>query len=145
MGYGERQALAGHEKGPALEEEPEELPLSVTRELVDLAAASQIEACGFVVRRGCMVFALQVPNLSMRAHSRFEISTGTQRRVMQQHRVVGLFHTHPSGDSHPSRSDVAGWPRYPGWRYWIATGGGVFEWVKTEEGVHAVGGRGAAR
>ena len=44
-------------------------------------------------------------------------------------KILGIFHTHPSGVPTPSADDIAGWPnRDLGWRYWIATRDDVYEY-----------------
>ena len=45
-------------------------------------------------------------------------------------RIIGMFHTHPTGIPWPSPRDIVGWPNPAlGWRYWIATRADVIEWA----------------
>ena len=45
--------------------------------------------------------------------------------------ILGCFHSHPQGPPTPSKGDLEGWPdtQY-GWKYFIVTINGVFEYRK---------------
>jgi proteasome lid subunit RPN8/RPN11 len=79
------------------------------------------ECCGFLVGRGTRVlFAVAAPNVSTR-RSRYRIDDSTHielrralRRFSPRLEIVGVYHSHPSGNARPSPTDIAE-AFYPAW------------------------------
>ena len=75
------------------------------------------EACGLLVGRradgAIKVFgACESQNIAANPHSHFEVDPGLRLRLQRELRdqgaeIVGVFHSHPSGDPAPSKTDSA--------------------------------------
>ena len=84
------------------------------------------EACGFLVgQKGqeLILEAIPAPNLS-KTPDQFlidpEFHLKTQRELREKGlSIIGVYHSHPSGDSTPSKQDQNG-PHTPGF-YWLIT------------------------
>jgi proteasome lid subunit RPN8/RPN11 len=79
------------------------------------------ECCGFLVGGGRRVlFAVAVPNVAT-SQSRYRIDDAMHlelrralRRFSPRLEIVGVYHSHPSGDARPSPTDIAE-AFYPDW------------------------------
>ena len=105
----------------------------VQKELISLWNSS-VERCGYVMDTGEVVEAKNIAsdpskNFCMDIDDLIEIFCGKDPR-----KVVGMFHTHPSNSTSPSKTDIIGWPGSRNLRYWIVTNDGVFEWEKDDRG-----------
>jgi proteasome lid subunit RPN8/RPN11 len=83
------------------------------------------ECCGFLVgARRRVAFAVGTRNVAP-GHSRYRIDDRahialrrTLRRFSPPLEILGIYHSHPSGDARPSRTDIAE-AFYPDWTYVI--------------------------
>lgn len=82
------------------------------------------EICGFIMKEW---FILPIDNIA-EADREFYMDEEQLLHVMMEHRpdIVGIYHSHPSGQPVPSAKDIEHAP--PVWRYWIIAGGNVIEW-----------------
>lgn len=91
-----------------------------------------VEACGFLVRMegSDLVTAVQCRNVSRHPHCSFEIHPDDMLMVMAEAGwgVLGVYHSHPSGDPTPSPTDIKFWPADPDLRYFIIANDNVYEW-----------------
>lgn len=119
-------------------EKTEAMPLHLADRLVSMAGMeSTVEICGFVLKGWGL---LPVPNSSRDPGNSFDIAPDTLMSVLRQrrHDILGLYHSHPSGNHAPSETDLKGWPTYRRWRYWIVTRSSVHEWERGPGGVKQV-------
>ena len=102
------------------------IPGDVVRAIVRHARAERPrECCGFLVGGGKRVqFAVAAPNVTA-SRSRYRIDDSTHielrralRRFSPRLEIVGVYHSHPSGDPRPSPTDVAE-AFYPDWIHLI--------------------------
>lgn len=103
----------------------EAMPGAARQRLVDLAATfPDREICGFIMRDW---WILPVDNIAA-ADREFYMDEQQQLHVMTEHLadIVGVYHSHPSGQTFPSPKDIEHAPR--NMRYWIVAGGNVIEW-----------------
>lgn len=92
----------------------------------EAAAALPGEACGLLVGEeggGEIIRAIPSPNRA-REEDEFLIDPVVHLNVQRKLRtlgqeIIGVYHSHPSGDSHPSEVDKKG-PSQPGF-YWLIT------------------------
>jgi len=63
------------------------------------------EVCGFIVLDNEDFDFVQVENLAEDKESEFFISAKTFLHTKENHNVVAVFHSHPSGDENPSNFD----------------------------------------
>ena len=111
----------------------EKIPATTRDGLLQLAHAdSEREICGFIMRDFSIV---QSPNMAHHSKTRFEIDPAVQLELANRERanMLGIYHSHPSGDLHPSHRDIEGWPAWDA-RYWIVANGRVVEWKKHDDG-----------
>ncbi len=77
------------------------------------AAAAPREACGLLFGAGDQVTEYQVvENVSKNPETRFEIDPAVLFAALRAERaggaaILGYWHSHPSGDAHPSVTDLA--------------------------------------
>ena len=93
------------------------------------------EICGFVLRHWRQ---LPIRNLMLAKpdakYAEFAMDPEEQVKAQLQYKgdILGVYHSHPSGQKHPSPIDLEYWPaRY---RYWIVTGQGIYEWSRIGDG-----------
>lgn len=82
------------------------------------------EICGFIMKGW---WAEPIRNIAP-ADREFYMDEDQQLHVMTEHYhdIVGVYHSHPSGQTFPSPKDIEYAPR--NMRYWIIAGGSVIEW-----------------
>lgn len=114
-----------------------EMPLYVSHALAGLGHSIH-EMCGYILKDWTLVV---ISNVSSSTRDSFEFDPDQQKNIVEKHleEIVGIFHTHPSGKSHPSPRDEENWPKVPGMRYWIATWDRVSEWAVKNGKVVPVG------
>ena len=102
---------------------------SIIRKAVEFA---DVEICGVVLKDNSIVY---IPNVHPEPENFFQMSDESWLTLRDNHGVSGIkgiFHSHPSQGSFPSVTDQealsAGSYLLPGWKYWIVTFAGVFEW-----------------
>lgn len=86
------------------------------------------ECCGFLIGSGRRVqFALPLKNVDSRPEVRFRVDDRQHIEVRRWLRqlappleIVGVYHSHPQADAHPSASDMAE-AHYPGWVFAIVS------------------------
>lgn len=85
------------------------------------------ERCGYVLDDWSIVLVRNVAENPVRE---FQFDPEQQYRIVKalRPRILGMFHTHPSGSHRPSQRDIESWPSIPGFRYWIGTQDEVTEW-----------------
>ena len=101
------------------------MPAAVRRRLVELAAGDpRREICGFIMRDWWIE---PIDNIAPSARE-FYMDEEQQLHVMTHHLadILGVYHSHPSGQTFPSPKDIEHAPR--NMRYWIVAGGNVIEW-----------------
>ena len=113
------------------------LPFDLKHALIRAAATSNgMEICGFITSRMSPYFLM---NHSPKPEANYECDLGETRRAIEliaagNDRVIGFFHSHPSGVTYPGQQDVAGWPNPDlNWRYFIVTATGVYEYELTAD------------
>jgi proteasome lid subunit RPN8/RPN11 len=86
------------------------------------------EICGFVLGDAAGWFIMNITNLSPK-DTGFIMDEGELLNVYRNYRdlLIGIFHSHPSGNSQPSFDDSMYAPGN-NLRYWIVTEFGVSEW-----------------
>ena len=112
-----------------------DLPKATQAFLKDLARRSRAqEACGFILDNGAII---EIKNVAANTKESFEMSARQQLNAMKRYSggvgvpsIIGVFHTHPSGSTHPSQRDVDGWPYGLKYRYFIVTKTAIAEWSK---------------
>lgn len=95
------------------------------RQLREMAIASPVrEICGFIMNGW---WPQPISNVA-RADREFYMDEDQLLHMYVEHRsdIIGVYHSHPSGLTHPSDSDVTFAP--PGMRYWVVTTEEVTEW-----------------
>lgn len=87
--------------------------------------AGQREICGFLLDDWTVLPGFNVAN----AEQEFEIDAETTLYAFQEEgdRLMGVYHSHPSGNLNPSQMDINHAP--DGLRYFIVTPGEIAEWV----------------
>jgi [CysO sulfur-carrier protein]-S-L-cysteine hydrolase len=106
----------------------EKLPAGLEQLLVKSACrALPREICGFVLGDAAGWFVMNITNLSPK-DTGFIMDEGELLNVYRNYRdqMVGIFHSHPSGDAKPSFDDAMYAPG--NLRYWIITEFGASEW-----------------
>lgn len=86
------------------------------------------EACGLLVQMDeGAVWAVQCRNISQSPKASYEIHPDDLRLVYEEAgwRVIGVYHSHPSGSPEPSKTDLKFLD--PSLRYFIVTREGVHE------------------
>lgn len=118
---------------------PDRMPRSTVAAL-KLIASAQTEQCGFIMEDWSIrPISNAIPYPANK--SSFALDQDEQRAFVQDEEnrstIIGVYHTHPSGNPRPSIVDIKGWPNHNGVhsRYWIATANGVYEWGKTATSV----------
>lgn len=66
------------------------------------------EVCGFVVRRGKKSVWVNVPNSSKTPMQTFQIAPDEYARVADTGEIIGIWHTHPNGNTQPTDADRVG-------------------------------------
>lgn len=120
--------------------EVEQSPISdkLARSLIYYARRHPMnEVCGFVLVKDSYI---PVKNCASQPWRNFRMSSGIQREVVESHGddIIGIFHSHPSGNPYPSSNDIIGWPSDEDFnfcRYWIVTDDKVVEWKYTVNAV----------
>lgn len=101
----------------------DDMPYLVERYLL-LAAHSETEICG-IISTSWAVYPIR--NMAASPVQQFLLDKKLFRESLEQicavgEKILGIFHTHPSGHISPSARDIQGWPnRDLNWRYFIAT------------------------
>lgn len=129
--------LTRHENNPdvlAVESPNPQLPFNLKHILIRAAVTSpHAEVCGFITNRMSPYF---IVNSAEEPKLGFYMSPPDYARAIELiassgDEIVGVFHSHPSGDNWPSQNDMRGWPNPDlNWRYFIVTINGVFEYVR---------------
>ena len=63
------------------------------------------EACGFIYLENKKLKILEVKNSAEDKTSEFSISAKTYLYAKENHEIVGIYHSHPSGSEEPSEYD----------------------------------------
>lgn len=94
---------------------------------------SPVEVCGLITEQMEIHYIANVHEFPRENfymdHAEF---TETVRQIMEgkKDKILGVFHTHPTGIVWPSPRDIVGWPNPDlGWRYFIVTARDVIEWA----------------
>ena len=79
--------------------------------LADVQEKAPEEACGLLGGTGNRVFALVPITNGARSTSRFRMDPGEQLRAFQRFEaggleILGIYHSHPAGPTHPSETDI---------------------------------------
>lgn len=89
------------------------------------------EVCGLILKNQTVHPIL---NIAQKPEHRFEMDPIQQLEAIQAFsaeklgdQIMGMYHSHPSGNPVPSNTDKEGWPP-EGWGYWIISAGKVVEW-----------------
>ncbi|QDX24818.1 M67 family metallopeptidase [Sphingomonas suaedae] len=104
------------------------------------AEAAPLEACGLLFGDGAIARASVAANVAADPTCRFEIDPGALIAALRAEReggerVIGYWHSHPSGDAMPSATDAA--MAAPDGKLWlIAAGGAVTVWRAGTAGLH---------
>lgn len=103
------------------------------------AVSAPLEACGLLFGADGRIDAFQaVENVSETPDKAFEIDPGALFAALRAERaggprIVGYWHSHPSGDARPSATDAA-MARADGKLWLIVTAGAVTAWQAVERG-----------
>ena len=106
----------------------------------EAAIAAPWEACGLLFGDGAVRRASVTANVAADPARYFEIDPAALIAALRSERqggerVMGYWHSHPSGDAAPSATDAA--MAAPDGRLWLIVGGGVLTaWRAGERGVH---------
>ncbi|OAN57381.1 Mov34/MPN/PAD-1 family protein [Sphingomonas sp. TDK1] len=101
------------------------------------AAAAPLEACGLLLgARGVVEQFTECANVSDMPEIRFEIDPTALFAALRDERaggplVLGYWHSHPSGDATPSRTDAA--MAAPDGKLWVILGGDSVTCWRTHE------------
>ncbi|WP_256731346.1 M67 family metallopeptidase [Sphingomonas sp. dw_22] len=105
------------------------------------ADAAPLEACGLLFGDGVGITGFRATgNVAEQPETRFEIEPGALFAALRAERaggprVVGYWHSHPSGDATPSATDAA--MAAPDGKLWLVVGGEtVTAWRAGERGLH---------
>ena len=96
------------------------------------------EVCGLVLKDGA-IYAIK--NIHDDAHNSFQFCIDDLETFCDEYRyedVLGVYHSHPSGNPLPSSRDVSGWPKGGDLRYFIVTRDSITEWKKDYDGSTAL-------
>lgn len=66
------------------------------------------EACGFVINKGKKTITVACENVASDPSLYFEISASDYSKYSDIGEIVGVWHTHPEGNSKPSDTDIKG-------------------------------------
>ena len=120
-------------KTVALEEVYNPLPFGLVHALISACQANpDREMCGFVSNRSISPYFIE--NRHDTPESNFYMSIADIQKAAEiisadDDHIVGVFHSHPGGQTKPSENDVRGWPNKDlNWRYFIVTPTQVHEW-----------------
>lgn len=120
------------------------LPPHVEKQMIRQALLTDDEEiCGLIVEfeysAGTVTSPVLCRNISSAPATSYEMHPEDQQRAYELPggKVVGLYHSHPSGNPAPSKTDYKFWPPDPDLRYFIvvSTGEniGVYEYVAKED------------
>lgn len=101
------------------------MPIWCKEELQRMAASSPTrEICGFIMRE----WRIHLIDNIAPVDREFYMDESQQLDAMLEWRgeILGVYHSHPSGNPTPSCKDIENAPR--GMRYWIITMSEVVEW-----------------
>lgn len=107
--------------------------------IVAHAASSGEEVCGLLIGTpGCIEIALPTDNVALDPARAFEVDPVSLLRAHRDarrdgRRVIGHYHSHPSGSTRPSATDAA-MAGEKGLLWLIVAGGDVGTWVTTAAG-----------
>lgn len=106
--------------------------------MISSLSSPQEERCGYVLDDWTLVL---VRNLAENPEREFQFDPDQQFRIVKamRPRIIGMFHTHPSGSYRPSQKDKESWPPMEGFRYWIGTSKEVAEWEMHDGQTEIVG------
>ncbi len=110
-----------------------EMPLECGRVVVDLARVGlPREVCGFVLKDWEVIFIKNVANDPV---NEFTMNPDDQLHWMYDRGadLLGIFHSHPSGQYGLSNTDKFMMRLHPNLRFWIATTKDVYEWVMQDD------------
>jgi proteasome lid subunit RPN8/RPN11 len=112
---------------------------SLRDRIVAEAAASRDEICGLLLgEAGRVVDALSCANVHPTPKMMFELDPAVLFAALRHARaggprIIGHYHSHPSGDARPSATDAASAP--PDDAYWlIVAGADVTSWQAVRDG-----------
>lgn len=115
-----------------VQDSPNPLDPEVRSQLVMTCKANREEICGLISNQQGILY---VPNSHKEPRFNFYMTLDDLRAALfeiqqiEEQKVIGVFHTHPTNVPWPSPEDISGWPNLAlGWRYWIATNHEVVEW-----------------
>ena len=126
---GEGQTLQGYRPRQAIEAEQRAAQEALKEQLLPLWN-NQFEVCGLVLKNGTY-YAIR--NVHKAPEHNFEFCLDDLDWFGQNHdfdEIEGIFHTHPNNRPLPSATDLQGWPRGEGLRYWIVTQYLLTEWER---------------
>ncbi|WQY91127.1 capsid maturation protease [Mycobacterium phage Benzema] len=109
---------------------PHELPRDAVACLVHMCQQSpKAEICGFITASHAII---PIPNVSSTPEREFVMDQGQMMQVLFRERVIGTYHSHPTGRPWPSAYDTdhIGYLYQQGcpWDYYIVTNAGVFRY-----------------
>lgn len=123
------------------------LPSAVVQAIAALSH-NNTECCGLLLGRGdgtrlLVDEALPSDNLAVNPATEFEIDVALRLRVQRQirgqgRRVLGLYHTHPSGSTAASTSDHARAKDEPGLIWLIAAQGALQAYIAGTDGLSSI-------
>ncbi|MBV7259191.1 M67 family metallopeptidase [Erythrobacter sp. WH158] len=106
-------------------------------------AAHPLECCGILLGEGgCITGVIETLNVHPTPQTHFEIDP---QALIDAHkaerkgglRLMGYFHSHPTGDAYPSETDKK-MATHDGKVWAIIAGGGMMFWTDDKDGFHAL-------
>lgn len=107
----------------------DEMPIDCATDIVDLARVGlPREVCGFVTKDWDII---SIRNVALDPVNEFTMEPEVQLEWMFErgHELLGIYHSHPSGQVGLSAADRLMLRLHPNLRFWIATTKDVYEWV----------------
>lgn len=106
--------------------------LETRKVLMDIASRSfPYEACGFILFNETII---ECQNISRNPTNSFEMSGQDILKKLAPHdlsKIAGIWHSHPGGTTHPSKTDVHAMSIgaiHEYWDYYIVTRDAVTQW-----------------
>lgn len=96
--------------------------------------SAPLEACGFIMDDGEII---EIRNVSLAPMRHFKMDTGQMGEKLRGRvdSIHGIWHTHPSGNPHPSETDLDGIKLgaiQRNWSYYIVTATGCHLYVTND-------------
>jgi len=88
------------------------------------------EACGLVVARGKKCRLIRARNLAAEPRSTFNLDPDAWLEVLDGEEVIGIYHSHPSGNPTPSLADLTGCEMSQLPWHIVGCGTGLFRYVE---------------